>query len=98
MAITGGFDEYHDSHLAGARRVAKFAREMAETSGLRLDHVRWHRGHEVANLDSYYLTLIAGNRAVSHLVPNEWLGRVAKGGANEEIPALLGDMLSKLAR
>jgi hypothetical protein len=60
-----------------ARKVSQRAREMAKAEHVTLTDMKWHRGHEVADLDGWWLTLITDNRAITERFPNAAKGYAA---------------------
>jgi len=80
-----------------ARKIAQRAREMAEADHVTLTEMKWHRGHEVADLDGWWLTLLTDNRAITERFPNEWLEARGAGGVDPRVAQRLSCMTQALA-
>jgi hypothetical protein len=80
-----------------ARNIIETAREMAEARHVTLRETKWHRGHEVADLDGWWLTLMTENRAITERFPNEWLETRGAGGIDPRVTRLLSRMMQALA-
>ncbi len=88
---------YQDTLLAGARAIASHARKMAAERGIQLTAIKWHRGHEVADLDNYWLVIELGNRPISRHFPSGWVVEAGKGHLTEQTVACLSEMLGAIA-
>jgi len=79
-----------------ARKIAQRARKMAEAQHVTLTDTKWHRGHEVADSDNWWLTLASDKRAVTERFPNDWLDALASGN-DERVAKRLSRMVRELA-
>ena len=86
--------EYELSHAA--RVVAQRARQMALAAGITLISLEWHRGHEVADLDNFWLTLESNTDSVTEKFPNEWLKALGSHDNDQRISVRLAGMLRAL--
>jgi hypothetical protein len=79
-----------------ARKVSQRASEMAEAEHITLTDMKWHRGHEVADLDGWWLTLITDNRAITERFPNEWLEALGNADDDQRVVQRLSRMVQAL--
>jgi hypothetical protein len=79
-----------------AREIAQRAREMARAAHVSLSATKWHRGHEVADLDGWWLTLITDNRAITERFPNEWLEALGNADDDQRVVQRLSRMVQAL--
>ena len=90
-------NEEHENQLSqGAREVALRGEEIAAAAGITLTELKWHRGHEVADLDNFWLTLESDERAVTKHFPNEWLAGPGKSANDSLIAQRLFEMVRAL--
>jgi hypothetical protein len=80
-----------------ARKIARRARRMAEAQHLILTDTKWHRGHEVADSDNWWLTLTSDKRGVTERFPNDWLNALGAAGNDRRVAERLSRMVQKLA-
>ena len=78
--------QYEVELAQAARKIAQRARGMAEVEHVALTGTKWHRGHEVADLDNWWLTLTSARHGVTERFPIEWL--IAYSGANSDSPVI----------
>ena len=91
-------NEQHEVELSqSARKIAHRARETADAARVTLTGLHWHRGHEVADLDNFWLTLETDMRAVTERFPNEWLEAFNKSDGDQRIAQRLSGMVQALA-
>lgn len=79
-----------------AREISQGAREMARAKHVTLRATKWHRGHEVADLDNWWLTLTSDKRGVTERFPNDWLDALAAAGNDQRVAKRLSRMLQEL--
>jgi hypothetical protein len=80
-----------------ARGIAQQAREMARAAHVSLSAAKWHRGHEVADSDNWWLTLTSDKRAVTERFPNDWLDALGAFGDDPRVANRLSRMVEELA-
>ena len=80
-----------------ARKIAQRARKMAEAQHVTLTDTKWHRGHEVADSDNWWLTLTSDKRGVTERFPNDWLDAVGTAGNDQRVAKRLSRMVQELA-
>jgi hypothetical protein len=80
-----------------ARKIAQRARKMAVGQHVTLTGTKWHRGHEVADSDNWWLTLTSAKRAVTERFPNDWLDALGSAGNDELVAKRLSRMVQDLA-
>jgi hypothetical protein len=91
-------NEQHEIELSqAARRIAQAAREIADGAHIVLTAMKWHRGHEVADLDNFWLTLTSDKHGVTEHFPNEWLEAFGKSGTDARVAQRLSSMVEALA-
>jgi hypothetical protein len=80
-----------------AREISQRAREMARAEHVTLRATKWHRGHEVADLDNWWLTLTSDKRGVTERFPNDWLDAFGATGNDQRVAKRLSHMVQELA-
>jgi hypothetical protein len=91
-------NEQHEIVLSrAARKIAQRAREVADGAHVTLTAMKWHRGHEVADLDNCWLTLTSDTHAVTEHFPNEWLEAFGKSDTDSRVAHRLSRMVEALA-
>lgn len=90
-------EQYEVELSQAARKIAQRAREMADAARVTLTDLHWHRGHEVADLDNWWLTLESDMRTVTERFPNEWLEAFNKSDGDQRIAQRLSGMVQALA-
>ena len=80
-----------------ARKIAQRARRMAEARRVMLTGTKWHRGHEVADSDNWWLTLTSDRRGVTERFPNDWLDALGAFGDDQRVVKRLSRMVEELA-
>jgi len=80
-----------------ARGIAQRAREMARAAHVSLSATKWHRGHEVADSDNWWLTLTSDKRAVTERFPNDWLDAPGAAENDQRVAKRLSHMVQELA-
>jgi hypothetical protein len=91
-------NEQHEVELSrAARKIAQTAREIADGAHIVLTAMKWHRGHEVADLDNFWLTLTSDKQAVTEHFPNEWLEAFGKSDTDARVAQRLSGMVEALA-
>jgi hypothetical protein len=92
-------NEQYEVELAQAsRKIAQRAREMAEVEHVTLTGTKWHRGHEVADLDNWWLTLTSDKRGITERFPNEWLETLGNADNDPRVVKRLSRMVQALMR
>jgi hypothetical protein len=90
-------NEQYEVELAqAARKIAQRARGMAEVEHVHLTGTKWHRGHEVADLDNWWLTLTSDTRGITEHFPNEWLETLGNIENDERVVQRLSRMVKAL--
>jgi hypothetical protein len=89
-------EEQENQWSQAARDVALKGEEIAAAAGITLTELKWHRGHEVADLDNFWLTLESDKRAVTKHFPNEWLEGPGASANDSRITQLLSEMVEAL--
>ncbi len=89
--------EYGNQLLKAARIITNRAHEAAAAAGVTLSACKWRRGHEVANLDNFWLTLESGRRVTTRHFPNAWLEGLGKADNDRRVAQCLLDMMQALA-
>ena len=79
------------------RKITETAREMAEGRHVILTEMKWHRGHEAADSDNWWLTLTSDKRGVTERFPNDWLNAVCTGANDPRVAERLSRMVQELA-
>jgi hypothetical protein len=79
-----------------AREISHQAREMARAEHVSLTGTKWHRGHEVADLDNWWLTLTSDKRGITERFPNEWLEAFGNADDDQRVVQRLSCMLQAL--
>lgn len=90
-------EQYEVEWSQAARKIAQRAREMAEVAHITLTDTKWHRGHEVADLDDWWLTLTSDKRGVTERFPYEWLVAPGSAGNDPRVAQRLSRMVQDLA-
>jgi hypothetical protein len=80
-----------------ARKIAQRARRMAEGRHVTLTGMKWHRGHEVADSDNWWLTLTSDKRGVTERFPNDCLAAPAAADNDHRVAKRLSRMTEELA-
>ncbi len=92
-------NEQYEVELAqAARKIAQRARKTAEVEGITLTGTKWHRGHEVADADNWWLTLTSDKGGTTKRFPNAWLEALGNAGNDQRIAQRLSCMLQALAK
>jgi hypothetical protein len=90
-------NEQYEVELAqAARKIAQRARGMAEVEHVALTGTKWHRGHEVADLDNWWLTLTSDKRGITERFPNEWLKAFGNADDDQRVVQRLSRMVQAL--
>jgi hypothetical protein len=90
-------EQYEIELSQAARKIAQTAREIADGAHIVLTAMKWHRGHEVADLDNFWLTLTSDKQAVTEHFPNEWLEAFGKSDVDARVAQRLSGMVEALA-
>jgi hypothetical protein len=89
-------EQYEVVLAQGARKIAQRAREMAQAARVTLTGTKWHRGHEVADLDNWWLTLTSDKRGITERFPNEWLEALGNAENDQCVAQRLSRMVQAL--
>lgn len=90
-------NEQYEVELAqAARKIAQRAREMAAGERIILTTTKWHRGHEVADLDNWWLTLTSDKRGITERFPNQWLEALGNAENDQRVVQRLSRMVQAL--
>ena len=81
----------------GSREVSQRGRVIAAAAGVQLTCLKWHRGHEVADLDNWWLTLESSEDAITKKFSNEWLEEPGEPANARQINECLRNMVRALA-
>jgi hypothetical protein len=79
-------EQYEVELSRAARKIAQNACAAADQAHVFLTAATWHRGHEVADSDNWWLTLTSARHGVTERFPIEWL--IAYGGSNSDSPVV----------
>ena len=90
-------EEYENELSQAAHAITNRAHEIAAAAGVTLIACEWNRGHEVADLDEFWLTLESDKDATTQHFPNEWLEIPGTPDKSQRISALLISMVRTLA-
>ena len=91
-------NEQHEIELSQAtRKIAQRAREVADGAHVILIAMKWHRGHEVADLDNCWLTLTSDKHAITEHFPREWLEAFGRSDTDSRVAQRLSGMVEALA-
>ena len=88
--------QYEVELAQAARKIAQRARGMAEVEHVALTGTKWHRGHEVADLDNWWLTLTSDKRGITERFPNEWLEAFGNADDDQRVVQRLSRMVQAL--
>ena|SRR5689334_1116111 len=92
-------NEQHEVELSqAARLVAQRARAAADRAHVTLTAVKWHRGHEVADLDNWWLTLASDKHAVTENFASDRLAAYGNQGSDSAIAEQVAGMVEALRR
>ena len=89
-------EDYENQFSRGSREVSHRGRAIAAAAGVHLTCLKWHRGHEVADLDNWWLTLESSEEAITKRFSNEWLEDPGKPANDRQINECLRDMVRAL--
>jgi hypothetical protein len=89
-------EEYENKLSQVTSEIARRGREIPTVAGVTLTDLKWHCGHEVADLDNYWLTLESDKHTVTEHFPNEWLEDPRKSANDRQIAQRLFDMVQAL--
>ena len=89
-------EQYEVELSQAARKVAQSARAAADRAHVTLTAMTWHRGHEVADLDNWWLTLTSDKHAVTEHFLIDRLAAYSKQGSDSAVAEQVAGMVEAL--
>ena len=89
-------EQYEVGLSQAARKIAQNARAAADRAHVALTATTWHRGHEVADLDNWWLTLTSAHHGVTERFPIEWLIAYGKSNGDPAVAQRVAGMVNAL--
>jgi hypothetical protein len=89
-------EQYEVELSQAARKIAQNARAAADHAHVNLTATKWHRGHEVADSDNWWLTLTSERHGVTERFPVEWLIAYSRSDSDSAVAQRVAGMVESL--